>query len=227
MATSQGHDTPSHHSMSACLQGHWQAVCRSSQLSLGMTKVSACHQPGCCILADASWLGRRSRGAHWAEKSILSQVHCCLCLGSPERHPGVLYLLSLLRAHPEGASWQTLTFALGRRRESMALLADLGWDALHLESSWNFTTWRPDKNPHISAELSSSSIWNLASVGWLCFKDPVEELLEMGWTWTGALPQIWQKTVAGFSRVAIRTFLLYCSISTLPLVFLLWDSSCN
>lgn len=128
---------------------------------------------------------------------------------------------------PEGASWQTLTFALGRHKESMALLADLGWDAFHLESSWNFTTWRSDKNPHISAGLSSSSIWNLESVCWLHFKDPVEELLEMGWAWTGALPQIWQKTVAGFSRVAIRAFLLYCSISTSPLVFLLWDSNCN
>lgn len=150
-----------------------------------------------------SWLGRRSQGALWAKDSILSWAHCCLCLGSTERHPGVLYLLSLLRAQPEGASWQTLTFALGRHRETMVLLADLGWDVLHLASRWNFTTWRSNQNEHISAGLSSSSIGNLASVCWLHFKDPVKQLLKMGWAWTGALPQIWQKTVARFSRVAI------------------------
>lgn len=49
-------------------------------------------------------------------------------------------LLSLLSAHREGAS-----FALGRHRESTPLLTDLGWDALHLASNWNFTTWKSDK----------------------------------------------------------------------------------
>lgn len=154
-----------------------------------------------------SGLGRRSRGALWAEESILSRVHCCLCLGSAERGPGVLYLLSLLSAHPEGASWQTLTLAPGRRTESTPLLAGLGGDALRFTSSWNFTRLKSDKNPRISAGLSSPSIWNLASVCWLRFWEPVEQLLEMGWGWTGALPQIWQKTVAGFSGVAIRGFL--------------------
>lgn len=154
------------------------------------------HMPG-------SWLGRRSQeiSVGLRRESILSWVHCCLCLGSTERCLGLLYLLSLLSAPPEGAS-----FAQGRQRGSTPLLADLGWDALHLASSWNFT-WISDKTPHISAGLPSSSVWNLASVCWLHFWDPAEQLLEMGWGWTGALPQIWQKTLAGSSRVAIRVFL--------------------